>query len=251
MISTKINKFFSNQEKLKCENDYNCSIIIFTLNSYCCNLNGFCCSWFEYIFHFQSYSNKHSVPFRLPTLLTIITLLIFLVFLIIFNYCLIMLVCYRFKCGLFRKPKLTIITDQYNRFNNDIYTRLILSKKERVLPKFNSENSNQFGKKKKQNLGSNSSMSFRVENSAKSQISKNNISSKLNSNSDRSLCNRFLNNSIENHARNDFLDFSSLDIENSIDDVLSTDLNQCCKSTLNFYPDEKPPSYFEIIGKKN
>lgn len=249
MISTKINKLFSNREKLKCVTDHNCSINIFSLDSYCCNLNGFCCSWFEYIFNFQNYLNKPSVPFRSPTLLTIITLLFFLVILIIFSYCFLMLICYQYKCGLFRKPKLTVLTYYYDRFNYDISSRFISSKKENIRPNFSfnssSKKSNQYRKKENKNIESNS-MSFRTESFSKPLFSKNNISSKLNSKSDNS----FLNNSNENFARNDFLDLSSLDIENSIDRVLSTDFIQCGKATFNFYTDEKPPSYFDIIENK-
>ncbi|RNA21221.1 hypothetical protein BpHYR1_007623 [Brachionus plicatilis] len=44
---------------------------------------------------------------------------------------------------------------------------------------------------------------------------------------------------------------SSLNIENTGDGIQANNSNHCGKESLNFYADEKPPSYYDIIKRKN
>ncbi|CAF0716079.1 unnamed protein product [Brachionus calyciflorus] len=96
-------------QNYKCDSHFNCSDRVFTLESYCCPTNGYCCNWFEFVSDFQG--NKAPLPYKSPTLMTIITLLIILICFLFITYCFSIFFCYCFKCGLFKKPNLIVITE--------------------------------------------------------------------------------------------------------------------------------------------
>lgn len=98
--------------RFKCESHFNCSTKVFTLDSYCCPSNGYCCNWFEFVSEFQGNAKSQTpLSYKAPTLLTIITLLIILICILFISYCFSIFFCYCFKCGLFKKPNLIVITE--------------------------------------------------------------------------------------------------------------------------------------------
>jgi hypothetical protein len=96
-------------DRHKCQNHLNCSLKIFSLESYCCESIESCCTWLEYIATYNK--SNATLIYKGPTLLTILTLLILFILLMFVLYCFVITFCYCFKCGLFRKPKIIIISE--------------------------------------------------------------------------------------------------------------------------------------------
>lgn len=92
---------------LACSVHENCTIKIFSLDAYCCQSIGSCCNWFLYTSYFQFKSN---LPYKSPTILTYLVILIVVVSVLFVSYCFAIVFCYFFKCGLFRHPKIVVVS---------------------------------------------------------------------------------------------------------------------------------------------
>lgn len=91
-----------------CDTHENCSSRVFSLDAYCCQSANFCCNWFEYSTNYQP--SKSTLPFKSPSILTILMILLLIVCLLFVSYCFSILFCFCFKCGLFRRPKVVLIS---------------------------------------------------------------------------------------------------------------------------------------------
>lgn len=92
---------------LACSVHENCTIKLFSLDAYCCQSIGSCCNWFLYTSYFQFKSN---LPYKSPTILTYLVILVVIVSLLFVSYCFAIVFCYFFKCGLFRHPKIVVVS---------------------------------------------------------------------------------------------------------------------------------------------
>ena len=93
----------------KCISHENCTSNIFTLYSYCCESTEICCNWLQ--FAISHSKNSSRLPFKAPSIFTMFTSLLTLVSFLLASYCVCMLFCYMSKCGLFRVPKILVITE--------------------------------------------------------------------------------------------------------------------------------------------
>lgn len=92
---------------LACSVHENCTIKLFSLDAYCCQSIGACCNWFLYTSYFQF---KSSLPYKSPTILTYLVMLVVIVSLLFVSYYFAIMFCYFFKCGLFRHPKIVVVS---------------------------------------------------------------------------------------------------------------------------------------------
>jgi hypothetical protein len=105
-----LNGSISDANFYRCENHFNCSRRFLSLDTYCCERNGECCNWFQFMYNFNNKTGSSLVPYKSPTILTVFTMLILFVCLLFVSYCISILFCYCFKCGLFKRPRVVVIS---------------------------------------------------------------------------------------------------------------------------------------------
>lgn len=99
--------------KVSCETHANCSSRILTLDTYCCQSNNQCCNWFEFAATYRSESSKPTT-LKAPSILTILAILLLIICFLFVSYCFSILFCFCFKCGIFKRPKVVILSQLHD-----------------------------------------------------------------------------------------------------------------------------------------
>lgn len=98
---------FEKGPKITCESHTNCSSRILTLDTYCCPSSKHCCNWFEFA---AKYKSESTVPLKAPSILTILAICLLIICFLFVCYCFSILFCFCFKCGIFKRPKVVILS---------------------------------------------------------------------------------------------------------------------------------------------
>lgn len=106
----KMNSSFKST-KVACETHTNCSSRILTLDTYCCPTKNYCCNWFEFA---TTYRFESKLPLKSPSILTILAILLLIICVLFVGYCFSILFCFCFKCGIFKRPKVVILSQSHN-----------------------------------------------------------------------------------------------------------------------------------------
>ncbi len=93
---------------IPCTTHTNCSSRILTLDTYCCSTTNNCCNWFEFTATYKS--TESLIPLKAPSILTVLAVLLLIIFFLFICYCFSILFCFCFKCGIFKRPKVVILT---------------------------------------------------------------------------------------------------------------------------------------------
>lgn len=97
--------------KVPCTTHINCSSRILTLDTYCCPTSNHCCNWFKFA---VTYKPELEIPLKAPSILTILAILLLIICFLFVCYCFSILFCFCFKCGIFKKPKVIVISQLNN-----------------------------------------------------------------------------------------------------------------------------------------
>jgi hypothetical protein len=95
-----------------CMTHSNCSSRILTLDTYCCSTTSNCCNWFEFATTYRP--SDPSGPLKAPSILTVLVILLLIICFLFVCYCFSILFCFCFKCGIFRRPKVVVLTHIHN-----------------------------------------------------------------------------------------------------------------------------------------
>lgn len=98
-------------EEVACTTHQNCSSRILTLDTYCCPSSNTCCNWFKFT---STYKSASSLPLKAPSILTILAILLFIISFLFVIYCFSILFCFCFKCGIFKRPKVIIMSQSHD-----------------------------------------------------------------------------------------------------------------------------------------
>ena len=122
-------------EEVACTTHQNCSSRILTLDTYCCPSSNTCCNWFKFTstykwvfyvlkiimidIHFEHLilyfkRSASSLPLKAPSILTILAILLFIISFLFVIYCFSILFCFCFKCGIFKRPKVIIMSQSHD-----------------------------------------------------------------------------------------------------------------------------------------
>jgi len=112
-ISTTASSIIESSKSIKvpCETHANCSSRILTLDTYCCPTSNHCCNWFKFA---VTYKPELDIPLKAPSILTILAILLLIICFLFVCYCFSILFCFCFKCGIFKKPKVIVISHLNN-----------------------------------------------------------------------------------------------------------------------------------------
>lgn len=104
---------FYKEPKVSCDAHANCSSRILTLDTYCCLSKKQCCNWFEFAATYKSNSSSLE-SLKAPSILTILAILLLIICFLFVSYCFSILFCFCFKCGIFKRPKVVILSQLHD-----------------------------------------------------------------------------------------------------------------------------------------